>query len=397
LSLIRFAIITSLLQLRVAAIMYFHPALLFALLATLAYISVRRFIIRRQLTIRHGCQPVARASNKEPLLGLDTIPGTIRALRLHKILERTSELFRVHGTTFTVKELQRSAIVTIEPENIKTVLSIKFKDYGISHRLEAFRPLLGEGIFDTDGDHWAASRALIRPSFTRDQVADLTCLEELIQDLFALLPRDGKTVVDLQELFFRYTIDSATDFLFGESIGTLKKTDSEPGFAEAFHYAQKAVIVRGMLGPLSYFYRDRKADECNRMCREFAQRFVDEAFNAAETKKEGHDSQEQSKSKRKRIFSHELAWRTSDRRRVLDEVMNVLLAGRDTTASLLSNLFFMLAKYPDIWTKLRREIATLEGRTPTYEELRSLKYVKSCINECKPSLFSTLALHPTIQ
>jgi cytochrome P450 len=133
------------------------------------------------------------------------------------------------------------------------------------------------------------------------------------------------------------------------------------------------------------------------MCREFAQRFVDEAFNAAETKKEGHDSQEQSKSKRKRIFSHELAWRTSDRRRVLDEVMNVLLAGRDTTASLLSNLLFMLAKYPDIWTKLRREIATLEGRTPTYEELRSLKYVQSCINECKPSLFSTLALHPTIQ
>ncbi|KAL3496953.1 n-alkane-inducible cytochrome P450 [Aspergillus germanicus] len=370
--------------------MYFHPALLFALVATLAYISVRRFIVRRQFALRHGCQPVARASNKEPLLGLDTIPGTIRALRQHKILERTSELFRVHGTTFTVKELQRSAIVTIEPENIKTILSIKFKDYGISHRLEAFRPLLGEGIFDTDGDHWAASRALIRPSFTRDQVADLTCLEELIQDIFALLPRDGKTVVDLQELFFWYTIDSATDFLFGESIGTLKKTDSELGFAEAFHYAQKAVIVRGMLGPLNYFYRDPKADECNRMCREFAHRFVDEAFNAAETKKEGHDSQEQqSESKRKRIFSHELAWRTSDRRRVLDEVMNVLLAGRDTTASLLSNLFFMLAKSPDIWAKLRREVTSLEGRAPTYEQLRSLKYVQSCINE-------SLRLHPVV-
>ncbi|KAJ0426292.1 n-alkane-inducible cytochrome P450 [Aspergillus carlsbadensis] len=370
--------------------MYFHPALWFALVATLAYVSVRRLIIRRQFALRYGCQPVARSANKDPLLGLDTIPGTIRALRQHKILERSSELFRVHGTTFAVKELQRRAIVTIEPENIKTMLSIKFKDYGISHRLEPFRPLLGEGIFDTDGDHWAASRALIRPSFTRDQVADLTCLEELIQDLFALLPRDVKTVVDLQELFFRFTIDSATDFLFGESIGTLKKTDSEPGFAEAFHYAQKAVLVRGMLGPLNYFYRDRKADRCNRMCREFAQRFVDEAFNAAEAKKEGFDGpNQQDNSKGKRIFSHELAWRTPDRRRVLDEVMNVLLAGRDTTASLLSNLFFMLAKSPAIWAKLRREVASLEGQTPTYEELRSLKYVQSCINE-------SLRLHPAV-
>ncbi|KAL3463005.1 n-alkane-inducible cytochrome P450 [Aspergillus heterothallicus] len=369
--------------------MYIHPALVFVLAASFVFISVRRYIIRRQFALGHGCQPVAKSSNWEPFLGLDTIPGTIRALRQHTILERTRELFRVHGNTFTVKELQRRAIVTIEPENIKTVLSLKFKDYGIGHRLEPFRPLLGEGIFDTDGDHWAASRALIRPSFARDQVADLTCLEELIQDLFALLPRDGKSVVDLQELFFRYTIDSATDFLFGESVGTLKKTNSEPGFADAFHYAQKAVIVRGMLGRLNYFYRDRKADECNRMCREFAQRFVDEAFNAAEIKKEGLDSDGQERSKRKRIFSHELAWRTPDRRRVLDEVMNVLLAGRDTTASLLSNLFFMLAQNPIIWEKLRREVASLDGRKPAYEELRNLRYVQSCINE-------SLRLHPVV-
>ncbi|KAL2815516.1 n-alkane-inducible cytochrome P450 [Aspergillus granulosus] len=371
-------------------VMYIHTALVFALAAIVAFVSLRRFFIRRQFARRHGCQPVAKSANWEPFLGLDTVPGTLRALRQHKILERSSELFHIHGTTFKVKELQRRAIVTIEPENIKTVLSLKFTDYGISHRLEPFRPLLGEGIFDTDGDHWAASRALIRPSFTRDQVADLTCLEELIQDLFALLPQDGRTVVDLQELFFRYTIDSATDFLFGESIGTLKKTSSEPSFGEAFHYAQKAIIVRGMLGPLNYFYRDRKADECNRLCRGFAQRFVDEAFNAAEVKKESSDNKEQQgKSKRRHIFSRELAWRTPDRRRVLDEVMNVLLAGRDTTASLLANLFFMLAKNQTIWEKLRREVASLEGRMPTYEELRSLRYVQSCINE-------SLRLHPVV-
>ncbi|KAL4907930.1 hypothetical protein BDW74DRAFT_113814 [Aspergillus multicolor] len=370
-----------------------HFLLLIAALTTtyIGAVAISRFITRRQFARQYGCQPIARSFSKEPFLGLDAIPDTIRRVRNHKILERGCELFHTYGNTFKLQELQRSAILTIEPENVKTILSLKFRDYGISHRLEPFKPLLGKGIFDTDGEHWASSRALIRPSFARDQVADLTSLEDLAQDLFALLPRDAKTVVDLQELFFRYTIDSATDFLFGQSVGTLRKEQSELGFAEAFNYAQKAVIMRGMLGRLNVFYRDRKADESYRVCREFVQQFVDEAFYAAEVKKEETDKEEPDTTtkRQKRIFSHELAWRTSDRRRVLDELMNVLLAGRDTTASLLGNLFFMLAKNPAIWEKLRGEVAFLEGRPPTYEELRSLKYVQSCVNE-------SLRLHPVV-
>lgn len=372
----------------------FHPKLVFVLVAalgTIACVFIRRFFIRRQFVRGHGCQTVARSFNKDPFLGLDTLPGTIHARRQHKILERNCELFRIYGNTFTLKELHRRAIATVEPENIKTILSLKFKDYGISHRLGPFKPLLGKGIFDTDGDHWASSRTLIRPSFTRDQVADLTSFENLIQDLFSLLPRDGKTVVDLADLFFRYTIDSATEFLFGQSIGTLKKAQPELGFAQAFHYAQKAIITRGTLGPLNMFYRDRKADECNRVCREFAQQFVEEAFHAVEVQKEGKEERQAETKRQKHIFSHELASRTTDKHRILDELMNVLLAGRDTTASLLSNLFFMLAKNPAIWNKLRREVAGLQGRTPTYEELRSLRYVQCCMNECKKKLSTALS------
>jgi cytochrome P450 len=354
-----------------------------AVIGLVVSILARRFLVRRRFARDHDCQPVARRLNKDPFLGLDTIPKSILAHRKHKILERSCECFAVYGNTFTVKELHKSAIVTIEPENIKTVLSLNFGHYGISHRLEAFRPLLGEGIFDTDGDHWAASRSLIRPSFTRNQMADLATFEDLIQDLFVLLPRDGKTVVDLQDLFFCYTIDSATEFLFGQSVGTLKRTRQGPDFAEAFWYAQRNIVIRAMLGPLKVLYRDAKADECHRLCRKFAQPFVDEAFRADAAKKANQAGQNLETIREKRIFSHELASRTSDRHRVLNELMNVLLAGRDTTASLLSNLFFMLAKNPIIWDKLRREVAYLQGHPPTYEQLGSLKYIEYCIKECK--------------
>jgi cytochrome P450 len=232
------------------------------------------------------------------------------------------------------------------------------------------------------------SRSLIRPNFTRDQVADLAAFEKLIPDLFALIPRDGETVVDLQDLFFRYTIDSATEFLFGQSVGSLKATaQSELDFAPAFNYAQDAIRMRGMLGPLYKLYSDPKADRCNAICREFAQRFVEDAVRTVEAEGEaaekGDSTNDIGTKGQKYVFSHELARRTSDKRRILDELMNVLLAGRDTTASLLSNMFFMLAKHPAMWDKLRNEVATLEGRLPTYEQLRNLKYLKCCMNECK--------------
>jgi cytochrome P450 len=356
-------------------------ALVAAVIGLFACIYIRRFIVRRQFAHTHGCRPVAGTVNKDPFLGLDTIPGTIRALKQHKVLERGCELFSVYGNTFKLKELHVSAILTVEPENIKTILSLKFSDYGIGHRLQAFKPLLGQGIFDTDGDHWASSRALVRPSFARHQVADLASFERLTQDLFSVLPRDGKTIVDLQPLFFCYTIDSATEFLFGQSAATLKTGQSQHAFALAFHRAQKAIIVRGTLGPLNWFYRDRVADESNRICRDFARQFVEDAFRTVAS---GIEKREKAGTEpQKYVFAHELASRTTDKDRVLDELMNLLIAGRDTTASLLSNLFFVLAKNPTIWQKLRKEVATLDGCPPTYEQLRGLEYVQCCLNECE--------------
>ena len=353
--------------------------MLASIFVTLIFVSIRirRYFRCRGFARRHACQPAARA-NKDPILGLDQMLPMIYDVREHKLLENMSKRYHLYGNTYTTKRMLSPGIFTVEPENIKSILSIDFKDYSLGHRTQHFEPLLGRGIFDTDGDHWAMSRALLRPNFTRDQVADLKSFEDLIPDLFALIPRDGETVVDLQDLFFRYTMDSATAFLFGQSVGSLRMAQSDLSFAPAFNYALEAISMNLILGPLSILNRDRKAEECNRICREFAERFVEDAIDAVRSEKE------KSEPKRKSyIFSHELARQTSDKRRILDELMNVLLAGRDTTASLLSNMFFMLAKYPAIWDKLRREVASLEGRLPTYEELRNLKYLRCCMNECK--------------
>ncbi|KAE8377117.1 cytochrome P450 [Aspergillus bertholletiae] len=338
------------------------------------------------------CQPVQCQVNKDPFLGLDNIRENIDAAKNHVFLERSRARFQKFGNTFRARRLRTPIIVTCEPQNIKTILSLKFKDFALGNRIDSFGPLLGHGIFTTDGDHWAHSRAMIRPNFVKDQVAHLDIFEELMADLMALIPTDG-TTVDLQELFFCYTIDSATEFLFGHSVQSLKKRLSgvkldDNDFASSFNYAQDAIAKNTRLGPLRHFFRDPKAEHCNQVCHDLVEQFVEKALKYRANYDEEKAAAEDDK-KRRYLFLQGLAQQTGDRRRIRDELMNVLLAGRDTTASLLSNMFFMLAKNPRIWNKLREEVASLEGRAPTYEQLRNLTYLKYCMNE-------SLRIHPVV-
>jgi cytochrome P450 len=348
----------------------------------IAYSRFTLYLSRRKFSQANGCKPLMHHFPiKDPIFGLDNMLESIRAKRELRLLDRFDTNFKKYGNTFGSKIAQRKIIATREPQNVKTILSLKFKDFSLGNRGPAFGPLLGQGIFTMDGDFWAHSRAMIRPNFARDQVADLEAFENHIQDLWKLIPRDGSTV-DLQELFFRFTIDSATEFLFGTSTNTLKASGGDSGkeFAKAFTIAQDACASRNRLGLLRYIFpEDKEVTRSTKYCHEFVGQFVNEAIRYRET------LDVERKGEEKYVFLHELAKDTKDKTRLQDELLNVLLAGRDTTASLLSNMWFMLAKNPAIFAKLRQEVQDTypDGELPTYEKLRNMKYLKYCMNECE--------------
>ena len=84
------------------------------------------------------------------------------------------------------------------------------------------------------------------------------------------------------------------------------------------------------------------------------------------------------KSEEGYTFLHALASFTRDRKVLRDQLVAVLLAGRDTTASTLSWTFYELARHPKILVKLREEIIEHVGlqRAPTYNDLKSMKYLQ---------------------
>ncbi len=88
---------------------------------------------------------------------------------------------------------------------------------------------------------------------------------------------------------------------------------------------------------------------------------------------------------------HALAGFTRDRKVLRDQIIAVLLAGRDTTACTLSWALYELGRHPECVTKLRREILETVGpkNPPTYEHVKNMHYLKAIINE-------TLRLYPAV-
>ncbi|KAF4554344.1 Cytochrome P450-like protein 66 [Elsinoe fawcettii] len=343
---------------------------------------------RRQIKRERGCLPPVKYPTKDPILGVDLFKKTMTAFKARRGLEMIKDRFDEKGVhTFQINSLGKIIISTREPDNLKVIQSLDFKKWSIgTQRIDQFRVLLGPGIFSSDGAEWSHSRDMLRPNFNRTQIRDLDTFESHIDHLIAAIPLDGSTV-DLQDLFFRLTMDSATEFLFGESTNTLMpglSTVSASKFAECFNRAQETLSQQGRYGMFSRFVINKEyVGDCK-----FVHDFVDTYVEKGLAKRPKLLAEKPNESQRY-LFIDELVRQTTDRYQIRSELLNILLAGRDTTASLLSNVWWILSKRPDIYAKLREEVDAIGSGRPTFEEIKDMKYLKALLNE-------SLRLHPVV-
>jgi cytochrome P450 len=239
---------------------------------------------------------------------------------------------------------------------------------------------LGSGIFTTDGTFWQHSRAMLRPQFEKSQVSVIEQFEPYVQKLMSCIPTDGSTV-DLQELFHKLTMDTSTDFLTGTGTDCLGGDKEADKFAHTYEKCLSDGIWKDMLGPLWYLTPRKEGAEAIKYAHSAVEGWVKQAMQI----KTSAGSSEKVKGRGERyVFVNELARHEEvDATRIRDETLNILLAGRDTTASLLSNLWFVLAKEPEIYKKLQAEVNELNDKPPSYESLRNMKYIKYTVQECK--------------
>ena len=235
------------------------------------YWNLTKVVSHRRLSKEHGCEPVQKVVTKDPFFGLDQFLAGFAQFKEHVVLESTQLQFAVLRTnTFQVSVFRQPMIMTIEPENLKTILAVNFKSWGMpDERKKGASLLLGEGIFTTDGASWQHSRDMLRPNFVRSQINDLPMFETHVQQLTAAIPRDGSTV-DLHSLFYRLTLDIATEFLFGESSNCLApdlSKESYTDFVKTFDYCQNPLEDAGVFGGLLLMFLPNWHYDLKKECR----------------------------------------------------------------------------------------------------------------------------------
>lgn len=92
------------------------------------------------------------------------------------------------------------------------------------------------------------------------------------------------------------------------------------------------------------------------------------------------------KLSKRETFLHALSRFTRDPRVLRDQLVAVLLAGRDTTAGTLSFCLFELSRHPEVVAKLREEIRARLGvganaQEPSYTDLKEMKFLNAVLNE----------------
>ena len=247
----------------------------------------------------------------------------------------------------------------------------------------------------------------MRPQFARDQVSDLDLEERHVQNMMRSLDTHMQSgnwtgEVDLQVLFFRLTLDSATEFLFGQSVDSqvrllpgYKSTseDEQAGdFASAFDKGQMGLATRARFMDKFWLVNTKEFRDACKTCHKFIDNFVRLALSKELREKELEKGI--TGAKEKYIFLEALAAQTQDPIELRSQLLHILLAGRDTTASLLGWLFFCLARDPARFKKLRNtiveEFGTYENPSEiTFSKMKSCQYLQHCNNEA-------LRLYPVV-
>lgn len=359
----------------------------------LVFIYAQRYLRRRNLCLENGCLPPPKMRHRDRIFGIDTMAESYQHVCDKTYLHECVSRFEKYGWTYEQRITGTTMINTCEPANVKAILGTQFTNFTLGDRRKnAFVPLLGHGIFTTDGSPWSHSRSVLRPSFAKDHISNIAVLDKHVSNLITAIEHRQRHhgSCDIRSFFFSLTLDVATELFFGASCQSLRSAapseDEESArFAEAFNRGQQKIAEDFALGSLAALRpRANKEFKADRdVIHGFIDSYVERAVAKATRGKQLPDDEGyESDDKKSYIVLDEMAKQTSDVKQLRSELLNLMLAARDTTASLLSNLFFILARRPDVWSKLKAEVDTLNGEQPEFSKLKDMKYLQYCMKEC---------------
>ncbi|KAL7152236.1 hypothetical protein ABFS83_04G083700 [Erythranthe nasuta] len=293
--------------------------------------------------------------------------------------------------------------VTCHPKNIEHILRTRFDNYPKGPTWQtAFHDLLGQGIFNSDGETWLIQRKTAALEFTTRTLRQAMArwVNRTIRTrLWVILDKAAKerAPVDLQDLLLRLTFDNICGLTFGKDPETLSPDMPDNPFSVAFDSATAATLQR-LLYP-GFLWRLKKIFDVggeNRLRRSLhvVEKYMTEALDA---RKESPSDDLLSRFMKKRDADGNF-FPSSVLKRI---ALNFVLAGRDTSSVALSWFFYLVMNTPRVEEKIVAEITAVlrESRGGdsvkwveeplTFDEADKMVYLKAALAE-------TLRLYPSV-
>lgn len=355
--------------------------------------------------------------------------------------------------SYGVKLFWHNTAFTADPAIIREILTTDHANYIKGAQVtSAMHSVLGSGVFNTNGDLWRFHRSMSRPFFTRDKLTRIvpTFVRHADKTLDLFDKASLHASVDIQDLASKFTLDAATEFLFGTCVHSLDAALPSPittpspspsssnvasskgkssetilplsngtntldnishdhqtgkSFPTAFTSALYTIASRlrsGSLWPLLEITKDSTKQDVI-VIRRFVRGIVEKALARRDAKARKEfvfgtgpsdfaSSDERTGEDVETLLDH-LVTVSDDIELIQDELINILIAGRDTTASSITFATYLLSQHPEVLEKLAKEVSDILGSTscnePTLDSLRRMPYLRAVINE-------TLRLFPAI-
>ncbi|EEF51207.1 cytochrome P450 86A22 [Ricinus communis] len=350
-----------------------------------------------------------------PLVG--SLPGLIEnANRMHDWIAHN--LQSSGGTYQTcicaipfLAQKQGLVTVTCDPKNLEHILKARFDNYPKGPTWQSvFHDLLGEGIFNSDGDTWLFQRKTAALEFTTRTLRQAMArwVNQAIKHRFCPILRCAQLQaqpVDLQDLLLRLTFDNICGLTFGKDPQTLSPDLPENGFAVSFDRATEATLQRFILPEvvwkLKKWFRLGMEVRLSQSL-EHIDAYLSGIINTRKlellNQKNGvgtgkpHDDLLSRFIKKKESYSDKFLQHVA---------LNFILAGRDTSSVALSWFFWLVSQNPKVEEKILIEICIVLMETRgndickwleeplVFEEVDRLIYLKAALSE-------TLRLYPSV-
>ncbi len=329
-----------------------------------------------------------------PIRRFDELPGPpgvpvfgnllqIDSSRMHLQLEAWRARY---GPVYRLKLAHRRLVVVSDHDVIAAALRDRPDGFRRSTRLEQVWTAMGlpGGVFGANGDTWRRQRRMVMASFdpahVRRYYPAMQGVARHLAGRWQAAAATGEPVELLPELM-RYTVDTIAGLAFGAEVNTLEGDDDviqvhlNRLFPAVFSRMFKPVPTwRWWPGP-----EDRAVARSVTAVKAAVEDFVAQARGrlAAEP---GLRTQPRNLLEAMLVAADEPDSGIDDAQ-VAGNVLTMLLAGEDTTASTLAWLLHLLWRHPEALARAATEMRGCCSWPPTLDELARLDFVEACIHE----------------